>query len=127
MSFQRHYEQVLPCLFHPHCVFWPSERCGATTQAGTRCKRRASPGSLYCPGSHGGLAWSPQSSGYRRGHPLELEHHLKSGAIFTDVYHHAPLVLVELWGEVSDAQLEAVMAGPDGCMDRVLEEILTGG
>ena len=63
----------------------------------------------------------------RRGHPLELEHRLESGFIHTDIYHNAPLALIELWGPVSDEQLEAVMAGPDGSMDRVLEEILTGG
>ncbi len=72
MSTHIHYSQVLPCLFHPHCALWPSERCGATTKAATRCQRRAAPGSLYCAGSHGGEAWSEETADMRRGHPLEL-------------------------------------------------------
>lgn len=63
----------------------------------------------------------------RRGHPLEIEHRLESGVTQMDIFHNAPLSVIELWGPVSDEQLEAVIAGLDGSMDRVLEEILTGG
>ena len=63
----------------------------------------------------------------RRGHPLEMEHRLESGVIQIDIFHNAPLSVIELWGPVSDEQLAAVMGGPDGSIDQVLEEILTGG
>ena len=63
----------------------------------------------------------------RRGNPLEVEHRLESGLTKVDIFHNAPLSLIELWGPVSDEQLEAVMAGPDGSMDLVLEKILTKG
>ena len=57
---------------------------------------------------------------------MEVEHRV-GGRIFVQVTFDAPLSLIELWGPVSEEQLEAIMGGPDGSIDRVLEEILTGG
>ena len=57
---------------------------------------------------------------------MEVEHRV-GGKPFTEITFNAPLSLIELWGPVSDEQLEAVIGGPDGSIDRVLEEILTKG
>ena len=57
---------------------------------------------------------------------MEVEHRV-GGKPFREVTFNAPLSLIELWGPVSDEQLEAVMAGPDGSMERMLEKILTKG
>ncbi len=126
MSTYQHYRRRVLCPEHPGCILWPSERCGAVTQAGRQCQHRAAPGSLYCPGSHGAHAWNPEIAHYRRGHPLEVEHRQRE-QVTVETLANAPLQLIGHWGALSDEQVSAVMAGPDGSLDRLLQEILARG
>ena len=83
---------------------------------------------MYCAASHNGPNWHPGIVAYRRGHPLEVEHHegrviLGKGRV--GVLLDRSIRVLTAWGPLSEEQTDIALEGSVS-LDQALEEILSG-